>query len=706
VNRFATILALLSVIAPVARADEVTVRETALTLPYWTSEPNWKANPHKNSAFHAQRDSIKRDGERTFKVIVLENKYLEVHVLPGVGGVIHRAIYKPTGEDIFFREMQAKDVLPWWESGVKASFPFREHGIRVDQPAAYRIVRRDDGSIAIGMWMSFFRFNDYVNRWQWGRFSSMELMQTVWLNPDENLLHVRYTVYNPMPFKQGKQIWNDALFPRHHTKDGVVHGKQKPPKTTDTELILPSKWVSDHNGKTFRKITPEEKRPANYKKHGTSIFAWDVTQPFAGLYYPQVDVNRLRIADPKTAPGTKFFFQKEGLWKADNDSYSAHSGNYIELWGGDNHVFEGIEDWLGPGETFDVEHAFTFVKGIGKVDFANEQVAFSVDTSGTQHRIHLATTTKRSVTMRVPRGLREEPFETTRSVSPTEPVIVTLPEGVAATSVEIADGDERLVYWVRVKIADPKEPPYFDTIRRALRTDLPENHEKHGIPMAWGRSILNANYKDDPLAAGRVAYRLGQLQRVEALLTPITGEHAEAWTLLAHLRYEQSDGRKRKETREMFHDVQFLPGGGRPYELAVLTDDMDERLRLLEGKPDPKFRMRGKVKFSGQMHKPRQDRLLIALLAVRTMKKVDDDQLRELQHWVADEPASPRVLLIYRTALQTAGKTDEAAAVSAELEAMKKTEPGLAETLDRFRMTAEGKLPPPHRWDSTPPKKP
>ena len=98
--------------------------------------------------------------KRTEQAVVLENAYVRVTALPHYAGVIESMQFKPTECEFFTRERVFKYVWPYWETGIKLSFPFHEHGsVLIDQPASYRIMRNADGSATLAMWMEFSRFN-------------------------------------------------------------------------------------------------------------------------------------------------------------------------------------------------------------------------------------------------------------------------------------------------------------------------------------------------------------------------------------------------------------------------------------------------------------------------------------------------------------------------------------------------------------------
>jgi hypothetical protein len=110
-----------------AAGPPVSAKEEPLTLPWHVSTPNYKSDPNAAKPFAPLKDSHKSAGDRVFRTIVLENQFTKVQVIPELGGVVARAIHKPSGDDFFYFEQKAKDWLPWWESGVKVSFPYFEH---------------------------------------------------------------------------------------------------------------------------------------------------------------------------------------------------------------------------------------------------------------------------------------------------------------------------------------------------------------------------------------------------------------------------------------------------------------------------------------------------------------------------------------------------------------------------------------------------
>jgi hypothetical protein len=508
----------------------VSVRETTWSLPWYTLEV-------RPDGFQAKGARAQYRGERAFQVVRIQNRYLRVDVLPEVGGAVGRVIYKPSGDDLFFYEGRAKNSVPYWEAGVKGSFPWHEHGIRMDQPASYRIIHERDGGVTLAMWLEFSRFDEPTNRQQWGRFGSMLFSQFVRLRPDDATFSVTYRITNPTPFRQGRRVWNDAFFPRNHTPAGAVQADATPPPTRcTTEWIYPATRVCGHQFEKYRPYDPEKDcRIADYQT-GMSIFACAMPYGFAGLWYPEVGINRLRLSEPTVAPGAKQFFGVGGDYESKQKG--SPFGNFVELWGGTDSVFEGVENWIGPGESFEFTHRFALVRGIGKVSFANDHAA-----------VHLGDKAIEFVTFRPASGLsvRVDGRTVGESIasSPTRPgrVAVRLESG----RLEILAGDRVLVDQV-FPLPMPVDQAQQDRIRDAnvVVGAKAEAVERQGEAKCRGRSYGDAlgHYPADSTGRGRIQYRGGSVDAAIATLTAATKADptdAEAWHLLGVALLEKGD---------------------------------------------------------------------------------------------------------------------------------------------------------------------
>ena len=129
-----------------------------------------------------------------------------------------------------------------------------------------------------------------------------------------------------------------------------------------TEFIYPARWVVDHGPSTV-----------HTSPHWTCLDNWNVSHfavaplGFHGGFYPKDRVNRLRIHDTdfSKGPGAKL--------------YSCFWAPMFELWGGQGLVFEHPGQLEPGGKPIVFDHRFYMTHGMGRVSFANDDAAVSVE---------------------------------------------------------------------------------------------------------------------------------------------------------------------------------------------------------------------------------------------------------------------------------------------------------------------------------------
>ena len=674
------------VLASGVRAQDVVVREESLVLPWYTSCPGHVLGQDSNRAFFSPSNTRRHEGDRTFAAVVLENRYLRVTVIPEIGGPIARAVHKPTGDDLFFFEGKAKDWLPFWESGVKASFPFKEHGMGLYEPASWRIVRRDDGAVTLAMWMEFSRHTAPCHRWQFGRFSNMLLSQHVTLRPREALVRVTYRIVNPAPYRQGRRIWNDALFPRHHTSEGVVQGSDVPPERTDTEWIFPAAYVSDHWGKDFRPYDASKTRVADYASPHNSIFGWGMAYGFAGLWYPQVRVNRLRIWDPALAPAAKQYFRGEGRYRPDDDC--RHMCNFIELWGGTSNVFEGPEHWIDPGEAFAFSHRFALVSGIGKVDYADDAVAVNVEFGGEHPCLEVVT----FCPVERLRASRDGRPLGVAGCGPDRPARFSLPQGAAGGHLAL-EAEGKVVLDRRFPLEVPDDTTAHQRIREAIGTHAAAN-EMCGNQLDYGRTYRQAIllYPEASVGRGRLLYRDGCIESAVDCLREAARrdpDDGEAWHLLGAALLEAGWHEEAMAAFQRATDSHppYCPAG---YYLALGA--------LREGDCVRAERNLKELWAAEPTHW--EARLLLAWVLSRK-PGTREEAWRRARAIETEDPADPRAVFVLAACARARGFEEEARQAEAALERLL-LEPGAARRLAEFETATRGYFRHPLRMTQLP----
>lgn len=310
-------------------------------------------------------DPIYRVDTRTAKVIVLDNGILRVTICPEMGMRVIRVFNLIEGKDLFQIRDTIQGVHVWDAGGVEPSWPVFEHGMHIlnqedlrrFQGGGYRIVGEPDGSVTVAMNLQFSRFQHKADGHMHGRYSDRPLSTRVRLAPGCSRLTVSYRADNPNPTRRSDRIWNDAFF---------VKG------TDSARIIVPARWAVHHFCNEVYDLAAEfNGKPqvdwydeTGYRKR--SIFVLNDRYPFAGVYYPAEDVNRVRTHDPEAAPGMKVYIQA--------------ALDFIEFWGSTGYVFEepgGFVDAYHPAR---FSNSYYLTPDIGALSYANDHVAIGVDT--------------------------------------------------------------------------------------------------------------------------------------------------------------------------------------------------------------------------------------------------------------------------------------------------------------------------------------
>ncbi len=644
-------------------------KETALTLPFYSMEKKGMKPGklgtmamHNGGAWFPKPDA-KREflGERSYPMIILRQEQFSVEILPGNASVIHR-VTEPDGTDWFYREQRIKDWIPWWESGIKASFPFMEHGVREAQPSAWQVVEDGGERIRFSSWMEFSRYHSIKESVQFGRHSNMMFEQEIEVMQGDPRLRLTYRVTNPAYYKQGLQVWNDAFWPRFHHPDGVIHGNTKLHAADDAEIIGAMDWASDHLGHKLGPFDPDIHNPRNTSQQNFSYFVWDVQDGWTGLYYPSVDVARIRLTDPETAPGTKWWWHKTG-------SQSDVNHNFIEMWGGSDHVFEGVERWLGPGEQWETTWTYLYVQGIGKPVAANQQAILALK-GETVHAVTYKAMTHAELWVD---GKKQQQG----SISFDEPMSA---EAKAPKRLELRSGDQILLRTTLHRSRLPMREEIRKRIADSLEYDNPEGSEKQGNQHTRGRYYRNAKYPGNTLGRARVLIRDGALQ---AALKQLQGvleakpESGEGWYLQGALHLELGNREDVGTSLEKALAVQE-PEAAAHYLLAVLS----------VASAEPKEAEEHLTKLLAEIPSHQEGKLLQAFLT-------DDIMLAETL--VQKHPADPRVRwVVQEVATRTGGNAQAHTNILNELKAQ---EPGAEARVNEFKAVTEGRLVHPQRLD-------
>ena len=148
------------------KQQSVTVREETVVIPtYRACEPEKSPLFIEKRAYQGSTGKVyplpvteKVSDEKedvAYKALILENEYLQVMILPELGGRIQRALDKTNGYDFVYYNQVVKPALvglagPWISGGIEFNWP-QHHRPTTFSPVDYTYCRNEDGSCTVSV---------------------------------------------------------------------------------------------------------------------------------------------------------------------------------------------------------------------------------------------------------------------------------------------------------------------------------------------------------------------------------------------------------------------------------------------------------------------------------------------------------------------------------------------------------------------------
>jgi tetratricopeptide (TPR) repeat protein len=274
-------------------------------------------------------DDLAHEGvDQTWKVIRLENPYIEAFVLPEIGGKMVGAVEKSTGKDFIyynkvlkFRRLAMRG--PWASGGIQPNFGIRGLAPWAATPVDYLTRRNADGSVSCIVGTV-----DPPSRTEW------RVEYT--LHPDKAYIEVRSLWYNPQPLNQSYYFWMNAA---QKLRD-------------DLEFVMPGvSWIARDYSVPSESwpMTKDGRNLAFYRDHsdddGHSYFVHGVLQDFAGGYWHDSQFGYGHWALHEEVPGQKLWLWPKcrfgSMWHGlltdkDGPYFEQQTGRYLDQ---DDHEF-------------------------------------------------------------------------------------------------------------------------------------------------------------------------------------------------------------------------------------------------------------------------------------------------------------------------------------------------------------------------------
>ena len=333
-----------------ASDDAVTVESGSIAIPTYRYEQALRVDPQAPFAPYERLDFAQVGAPRpkSYRTLVVRNRWLELTVLPELGGRLYRVVYLPTGQDLLYRNPAIKPTIygarGWWlaAGGMEWAFPTDEHGYLEYVPWQARWERTAGGGAIVRL----------GHREQ---TTGLEVEVALTLEPDEAAFGVSPRVRSDLAEARRFQLWTNAL---------VALGGNR--VTLGTGFILPVEQIMLHSagepGLPQGDVPPgtmldwpvhagvDLRRPAAWRGTHFGGFA-PRPVPFFGAHSTEAQLALARVHRGAAAPsatrpeGAKVF----GWGPAyDRSGITDDGSDYLELWVG---LTPSFWDWatIEPG---------------------------------------------------------------------------------------------------------------------------------------------------------------------------------------------------------------------------------------------------------------------------------------------------------------------------------------------------------------------
>jgi tetratricopeptide (TPR) repeat protein len=444
--------------------------------------------------------------DRTYDAITLENEFVEVVILPELGGRIHAAKDKTNGYDFLYRNEVIKPALiglagSWASGGIEFNWP-QHHRPSTFMPTDVEVERHPDGSLTV--WLSE---HDPIYR--------MKGMHGVCLHPGRSVIELKVRTYNRTPFVQTFLWWANVATRVHEGYQSflppdVTHVADHAKGTTSTYPFCTGTYYGVNYAERARSGVPKHERPPAF----VPPHCHDGERPakLAGLDYAPNDLtwyanipvptSYMCLGSQEDSFGGYDHFKQAGLihvanhhispgkkqWTWGNHAFgyawdrnltdaepSGEYPPYIELMAGVYTDNQPDFSFLQPGETKTWSQFWYPIQGIGPSQKASVDAALSLTAKDGSARLGAITTRAQRATVRLSRAGKVI-FTKTLELGPNRPLVTTvkLPAKTALTDLRLtlvaADGGELLAYQPREPKANAPQPATEPPLPTAVAT--------------------------------------------------------------------------------------------------------------------------------------------------------------------------------------------------------------------------------------------
>ena len=359
--------------------------------------------------------------DRTYRAVMLENEYVQLMLLPEIGGRIHIGLDKTNQYDFFYRQNVIKPALvgllgPWISGGVEFNWP-QHHRPSTYLPTHAHIEEGEDGSRTV--WMG-----------EHDPMSRMKGMVGICLYPGKSLVEAKVRLYNRTALPQTFLWWANVAVRVHDEYQAFF-----PPDVH---------FVADHAKRavSFFPVAKNFYYGVDYREGvdiswyknipvPTSYMVTKSDYDFFGGYDFRKRAGFIHTSDHHIAPGKKLWtWGNADFGYAWDRNLTDDGGPYIELMAGAYTDNQPDFSWLQPYETKTFSQYWYPIQEIGPAKNANNRAALSFDVGEGSVRIGVSVTERLSLRLLLTDAGRPI-YETTENIAPGKPFVTEVPRSSA-----------------------------------------------------------------------------------------------------------------------------------------------------------------------------------------------------------------------------------------------------------------------------------
>lgn len=538
--------------------------------------------------------------DKEYTSLVLENDYLELAVLPEIGGRLFSAVDKTNDYPFFYRQHVVKPaligMLGAWISGGVEWCAFHHHRNTTYMPVDYTLAENPDGSKTI-----WFGETERRHRMKW--------LIGLTLYPDKSYMETTVKFFNRTAQPNSILYWANVAV---HVND-------------DYQVIFPpSVQVATYHSKidfTHWPVAQGKYRGYDYTNVdiswwknspvANSFFAWNLQEDFMGGYDHGREAGMVHVGNHHIVCCAKLWEWGTGdFGKAWDKILTDADGPYAELMVGAFSDNQPDYSWIKAHEVKTFKQYWYPIRGIGGFKNANLNGAVNLELQeDSQAKFGFCTTSKRQSAKVVLAAQGKTLFEKVIDIDPAHPFTQTVPVPANVNETDLqavllsVEGEELVSYQpverepvkeLPAKVEPPAKPKDIKTLEELYLTGLrveqihnptvdPAAYYQEAIRRDPGDSRCNTMLGIHANKEGRYAeaesYLRNAIERVSAEYTRPRNVEA-VYQLGVALRAQHKDDEAydafyRATWDQAFHSAAY-------YQLAEISASQGDHVQALE----------------------------------------------------------------------------------------------------------------------------